>query len=235
MKKIMIVEDNSSVCASLKEIVLSIDQSIVVITTGYAEKALSMAKNDKIGMFILDIQLKDYSGVDLAQEIRNIAHYTMTPIVFITSIPTHQLNAFLEIHCYDYIIKPFQVERVKQTITTIIKHGMNNSYDDQPNLVLKQKGFSISIPQKDIVYIESGNRKLILVTTKEKITISTYTLITIEKELSDKFIRCHKGFIVNESYIYKVDKVRDMIYLTDNFGEIPFGENYRKALKGEWL
>ncbi|PKM93390.1 MAG: DNA-binding response regulator [Firmicutes bacterium HGW-Firmicutes-1] len=235
MGKVMIVEDNPSICTGLKEIVLSIDLSIDVITTGYAAKALSMAKNDIIEMFILDIHLKDYSGITLAEEIREIEHYTMTPIIFITSIPTHQLNAFIEIHCYDYIIKPFQVDRVKKTISNVIKYGISNVPTQQLNLILKQKGYSISVPQKDIVYIESKNRKLIMVTTKEIFTISTYTLLTIEKELCDRFIRCHKGFIVNESFIYKVDKSQEMIYLTNDYGKIPFGENYREALKGEWL
>ncbi|WP_229775528.1 response regulator [Anaerosalibacter bizertensis] len=66
-------------------------------------------------MFLLDIQLKDYSGFELAKEIRNIDNYKLTPIIFVTAIPTRELMAFKEIHCYDYIVKPFKEEEIVWT------------------------------------------------------------------------------------------------------------------------
>ena len=46
------------------------------------KKLLRYAEDINYDIFLLDIQLKDYSGFELAKEIRNIDNYKLTPIVF---------------------------------------------------------------------------------------------------------------------------------------------------------
>jgi two-component system LytT family response regulator len=69
MKNILIVEDEAVIASWLRTIVNSIDDSINVFTTGYAAKALTISMENCIDMFMIDIQLKDYSGFDLAKQL----------------------------------------------------------------------------------------------------------------------------------------------------------------------
>ncbi len=116
MGKILIVEDDLIICEGLSEIIRGIDKESEIVITGYAEKALSFAIDSYYDAFLLDIRLNDYSGIKLAKQIRNIEKYKITPILFITSIPTKELLAFKPIHCYDYIVKPFSREKVTETL-----------------------------------------------------------------------------------------------------------------------
>lgn len=234
MGKILIVEDDSIIRKGLKRMIFDIDNGQEVFTTGYATQAKSIARAEKIDLFLLDIVLLDYSGIDFAREIREIEAYKLTPIVFITSIPTRELIAFKETHCYDYIIKPFKLEKIKNTLETIINHGINNNQEQQ-RLILKQKEYTLSLNFKDIIYLEYRNRKLHISTLKETLEISTYTLSKVQEQLPTSFIRCHKGYIVNEDFIIELDRTNRMIRLIDDLGEIPYGEAYKDALRGEWL
>lgn len=130
MTKILIVEDEQLIAEGLAIIINSINSKIETTITGYAKEALDYAKNNYYDIFLLDIQLLDYSGFELAKEIRDTDRYKLTPIIFITAIPARELMAFKEIHCYDYIVKPFKKEEVKSVLETIIfiykLQGVNN-------------------------------------------------------------------------------------------------------------
>ena len=120
MANIMIVEDNPNIALGLETIIKSINIDMEIAITGYAKEALEKANSKTYELFLLDIQLYDYSGFELAKKIRNINKYKLTPIVFITAIPTKELLAFKEIHCYDYIVKPFTEKEVVDALSTVI-------------------------------------------------------------------------------------------------------------------
>lgn len=234
MGKVLIVEDNATVCEGLKEIVLRIDNSLEVFCTGYAKEALAYAKKEAIDLFLFDIELMDYSGVTLAKEIRELESYRLTPMVFITSILTKELIAFREIHCYDYISKPFKLEKVRETLMPLIKEGIR-AVKEEPKLTLKQKACHIAILEKDIIYIESKVKKLCITTIHEEFIIASYTLNFMEELLTSDFIRCHKGFMVNKKFIHTIDRAKQKINLISYEGTIPFGDHYKERLIGEGL
>lgn len=234
MANILIVEDNKLIAQQLKQLIYNINKEREVLTTGYASEALEIMKYKQIALFLLDIQLEDYSGIELGKKIRETSGYELIPIVFITSIPTQELEAFRQIHCYDYITKPFTPERIEEVLVTLLEKGIKNSTQNL-ELKLVQKHFTLVLKQSEIVYIEARNRKLIFVTEEEVLYISTYTLKDIDSKLGKNFLRCHRGFIVNEDYIKGVDRSRNNIELKHGYAPLPIGEKYKKILKGKWI
>ncbi|SNT17714.1 two component transcriptional regulator, LytTR family [Anaerovirgula multivorans] len=234
MGRILIVEDDPIISRGLAKIADSIDHDLELITTGYGEEALRYAKQGDIDAFFLDIQLKDYSGLLLGKKIRKIDAYQLTPIVFITAIPTKELLAFKEVHCYDYIVKPFSEEEVKKVFKTIIYHGISEKANKGSVLKLKQKEYTYIIQQEEIIYIESMNRKLSIRTIDGEFTVSTYTLNQILDELTTGFVQCHRGYIINSSYIEKIDKADNLIYLKEKDIPIPLGRKYKEELMDKY-
>lgn len=234
MGKLLIVEDNDIICDSLVKIVKTVDPFREVYCTGYAGSALAYTLEHPIDVFILDIQLKDYPGTKLAEEIRSLDRYKMTPILFITSDYSMELEAFRNAQCYKFITKPFKSEEVRETLQTIFKHGIKDPIAEE-KFSIKQKGFTISILQNDILYFESRSRKLFAVTRHEEIAISKRTQAEIMELLTEDFIQCHKGFIVNLKWVHSIDKVEQMINLREQRGRIPYGLKYRDRLEGELI
>lgn len=234
MANILIVEDEKLVANGLAEMVESINNNIEITITGYAEEALYYARSIEYDAFLLDIQLKDYSGLELAKEIREMGNYKLTPIIFITAIPTRELIAFKEIHCYDYIVKPFKEEEVKKALKTIINYGIKKE-DRKNSIKFKQKDYSYVIVQDEIIYIEAKYGDLVVNTIKEKIDISRYTLKEIMDNLSDNFVQCHRGYIINTGYVEKIDKINDDVYLRGIEFPIPIGRRYKEFLRSKGL
>lgn len=227
----MIVEDDLVISKGLEKIILKIDSDINIEATAYAGEAFELLQKISIDAFFLDIQLKDYSGLELAKQIRNIDKYKFTPIVFITAIPTREMIAFKKIHCYDYIVKPFDEKRVKDIFETIINHGINK--DKKNILKLTQKTHTYMLKQDDILYLESELKKIKIITMNETVKVSNHTLKGLHKQLTKDFIRCHRGFIVNRDYIKEVNLSDNLIFLNNNNQSIPLGRSYKNNLKNE--
>ncbi len=234
MGNILIVEDNEVISDHLRHIIVTVDPSRTIHSTGYAELALAYTREHEVDVFLLDIELLDYSGIHLAEKIREIDRYKMTPIVFITGNHSMELEAYRNTQCYKFISKPFQAEEVTETLRIVITHPLFTPPVAE-KLVLRQKGFVISIFQKDILYIEARRRRLLAITVHEELELSSYTLGGILGELTAAFFQCHKGYIVNQDWIFRVDKNDQRIHLRNNRGSIPYGDKYKEQLTGEWL
>lgn len=210
--------------------------NVNIVKTQYAQDALNFAQNNQVDIFILDIQLLDYSGLELAKQIRELNSYLLTPIIFSTAMPTNELEAYRSTHCYKYLVKPFSQDRVIETLKPIldqINDGIEESLreiKEEAKLLLKEKFVIYNINQNEIIYVEYKDRK-VSVKTIHEIYQSTYTLKKLQEMLVNNFVRCHKGYIVNKYYIDKVVRRESLIHLKEINHPIPIGRKYLENLE----
>ena len=145
MHSILVVEDNKLQREKLINIANEVNNNIKIYSADRVENAYNIATNEDIGAFFIDIQLLDGSGIDLAKKIREIEMYQFTPIVFITGIPTKEMKAFHDIHSYDYILKPYSEDAVKNVMVKILINYYNQKVNKEKYLDLEFKG----IKQRD--------------------------------------------------------------------------------------
>lgn len=231
MGKILLVEDNELICESLKNLIKAVDPNQIIYNTGYSAIALAYARENDVDMFLLDIELLDYSGIVLAEKIRELSQYTLTPIVFITNDYKLELEAFRNTQCYRFITKPFKAEEVKEVIRTLLEHGTKSS-NRVEKFFIKKKGYTASVLQSDILYFEVVGRKLMAVTKYETIEITRCTIGDILEHVGDSFFQCHKSFVINSEWIEIIDKTNMLILLKNARGQIPYGPRYRERIEG---
>lgn len=224
MGKILIVEDEVNIRMRLVKMVKNINASLVIYDTGAAKAALLMATEDKIDMFILDIQLEDYSGIELALQLREIDIYKLTPIIFVSGDISKELDAYRQIHCYSFIEKPFKEKDIRQVLEDT-NYGIINE-ERCIKLKLKQKNITYVIRENDIIFIEKKNRILLIKTISEDINYSSLSLRLIQEQLSTDFLQCHKGFVINKTFIRKIDKDKKLVYLDSVDYNIPIGRKF---------
>lgn len=225
---IIIVEDNRVIREGLAKLVKEIDGSCEVFETEFAKDALEFANSNDVKGFLLDIQLSDYTGLELAKKLRMIDKYIFTPIVFITAVPSREMEAFKQIHCYDYIIKPFTKETVKKAIYSIVTCCSQEKKDDF--LLIEKKGYTNKIKFSDVMYIEYKNRCVYIVTTKDEVKCSNRTLKELSDEVGSEFVQVHKAFIVNKKYMKEIDKKSSSISLYNSETIIPMGRTYKYSI-----
>lgn len=235
---ILVVEDELNIQKLLSSCIHEVDDTAQIYMSDSSLGALKIAKENSIDIFLLDIQLIDYKGTQLAKELRAMERYQYTPMIFATALANEEINAYREIKCYSFLIKPFTKEEVKQTISEAIDY--RNHFGEQAKTIrIEQKSHIFEYDLKDIVYIESFRKKTVLhlrtgqngVTTE---VISGYTLKgMLELINDDEFIQCHKSYLINKRFIVQIAKVEGQIVLKDVQQPIPIGNKFRDQLVGD--
>ena len=97
MSKILLVEDNTDAVKRIIRYINKIFAELDVVSFPEAGDALQYAKANDISLFILDIQLEDYKGTNLAKQLRELPEYKYTPIIFETALAGEELSAYSNI------------------------------------------------------------------------------------------------------------------------------------------
>ncbi len=175
------------------------------------DAVLSLVEALKPQVVFLDVEMPKLDGIECSRHISDINPKTI--IIFATAHNEYMPEAF-EVYAFDYIVKPFKMERVYQTLQRI-KDTINNlELKSRPKLQIPVKGLEkLSIKNKegvsfidarDIIIIQREDRSTVICTAEESYTTSE-NLSEIELRLdSSQFFRCHKSYIINLSMIHKI-------------------------------
>ena len=88
------------------------------VTNG--KTALKVLNTQTINLIILDIDMPDMNGCELAERIRKMKDYTQTPIIFLSGNTTREyVMRAKQVGAADYLIKPTNYETL---LTSTIKH-----------------------------------------------------------------------------------------------------------------
>lgn len=104
--KILIVDDNTFYLSVLKTILKDIGAEILMVDSG--AKALDLVKENEFALAILDIQMPEMDGFELATHIRNFQNADIVPIIFLTAYFSDEIQMFkgYDYGAIDYLTKP---------------------------------------------------------------------------------------------------------------------------------
>ena len=203
MINVLIVEDNHEdmeYCVSLLD-KMDIDINVIAVDTG--RKAMDMLLENDVDIAFIDIHLPDCSGLKLAGDIRKIEKYQLLSIVFITVEADHQLEAYKEFHCYDYITKPFSAEQFYGAVDLLFtgldrqKKGTLDNEAKKVTIVRSRDG-KFPVEKEKILFAKSSGKTVDLFMTDRVIVDVRMKMAELIFQLNDPmFIRCHKSFAVN--------------------------------------
>lgn len=106
-RKIMVIEDNQLNQKIAGMIIEQIGHTAIQVFDG--TKAVAAVKKEKPDLIILDIQLGDVSGIDVARGVRCVEELKDIPIIVVTVLGTEdeKRQIIKNSGCNDYISKPF--------------------------------------------------------------------------------------------------------------------------------
>lgn len=236
MKKILILEDNPVMLEHLQNIVEEVDQSNVVYAFTNTKDAYQCAMERTIDLFIIDIILDtsrpgDASGLKFAENIRRLEHYGFTPVIFVTSLEDAKAYTYENLHCYSFIEKPFDPDRMRRMVQQCLRFPGNREHNK--TLYFRKDGIILAVEREEIVYAESIEHIMHIHTKQGDVLKIPY--ITIKKLLdeidSPTFIQCSRSTVVNEKFIHNVDIPNRVIQLKDRLGSVEIGVMFKKFMK----
>lgn len=128
------------------------------------------------------------------------------------------------------IMEPIKKDTINNTLNDIaIDLKMFSKNNTKEVFSFKSKTSEYVVPINDIMFFESKCKKIYINTISQEFSYYD-TLSTLENTLSEKFIRVHKGYIVNIDNISSIDYNQN--YITMNNGIIvPISRTYKPELK----
>lgn len=232
MKTVLIVEDNVRSMEMLVKIIKNLRTDVEIKTASNQEEAAILAMKYHIDLFMLDIILNasnpgDVSGMKFAEHIRTFQKYKYTPIIFITALEDPELHAYSDLHCYYYVEKPYDVEKVSSVISEALEFPAANK--EPQNVFFRKDGILYKKEISEILYIENSRAGQTVYCTNGNLKLPYKPNHKILEELaSDKFIQCSRYHIVNRDYIDKIDTVNRYIQLRNQKTQIEIGNSYKK-------
>ncbi len=103
-RKILIVDDEITVCKSIRQALLHPDYEIDMALSG--EEALKKDEEKRYEVIIADLMMPGLSGLDLLKALK--AKGTQAKVVMVTGYPTMKTTVqAMQIGAFDYLPKPF--------------------------------------------------------------------------------------------------------------------------------
>lgn len=239
MLKIVICEDNIQYRNTLSEYVESILSANcipgkLVLVCENASQVRNFMDRQDANVFFLDIKLNsDEDGYELASKINE--NVRKPYIVFVTEHLEYLLLGY-KVRPFDFLPKPVTKVVLESCILNIYKDYLESSEassNDPGKLRVSTGGKIMLIKKNDIIYIEKFNKISVIHTVNSDITCYE-SLSNLEKLLlgSGSFVRCHKSYLVNKTYISEI-RMNTLDIVFDTGHRCFIGKTYKDALLGK--
>ncbi|HYV18030.1 MAG TPA: sigma-54 dependent transcriptional regulator [Verrucomicrobiae bacterium] len=132
MDRILIVDDEAGMRDMLS--ILLRKEGYGVAVADRAEKAIEMASKGEFDLVMSDISMPGKSGIEVLRQTK--AASPDTPVILVTAYAsTESAVEALKLGAYDYLIKPFDVEELKN----VVRNALEKRRLETENRVLKRE------------------------------------------------------------------------------------------------
>lgn len=210
--KVLIADDDEGMRLVLKKIVGRMDGFTLCGEACNGGEALRLFEQERPQVVFLDVEMSPVDGVECAREIADTDPRVY--ILFATAHDAYMKEAF-EVYAFDYLVKPFKVDRVKESLAKILGHAVQrsssvlrtqevNARGVRKLMVRHKDGISL-IDADEIILIQREERSTVIFTVSGGRVATSETLSEIHERLDKNvFMRSHKSYIINLTMVYEV-------------------------------
>lgn len=203
--RIAVVDDERPARSELKYLIGQFAPSAEIVEACSSEVFMEMLKKESFDICFVDISLGGMNGTTLASLIKK--NQPEVQIVFATAYQDYAVKAF-EIGAVDYLLKPFDYERVKKTMERVMERVQVRSAapDWDINKIMVNTGTSFQVLDVSrIVYIETEKRACRIHMDDGSSYLQNESLNNYENSLKSKrFFRIHKSYLINLDYVLEM-------------------------------
>ncbi|MCH5269658.1 MAG: response regulator transcription factor [Lachnospiraceae bacterium] len=207
--KIAVCDDDMATREHIVSLIKEQIQDAEIVTFGSGEEMLK--SQDDFDISFLDVEMEKLSGMDVAKHIRQEQEEkgsTRSIIIFVTGYDKYMNDAF-DVSAFHYLLKPVNEEKFRTVFERALKELSVTEERTKLYILVRNSGIQQKVYIKDIYYIESANKKVII-HTSEGILESYGKMEELEQMTGGSFYRCHRCYLVNMEKIasYSADTIK---------------------------
>jgi len=118
-EKILVVDDEKEICKLCQRVLTESGYS--VLTAGDYNEAIKILKKERLDLVLTDLRLDGHSGLDILSNIKE--RYPLTSVIIMRAYASvESAIEALRKGCYDYLLKPVDIDEVVFTVKRCIQH-----------------------------------------------------------------------------------------------------------------
>lgn len=211
--RIYIVDDEAPARTRLMTVLSDISHNCAHLLVGHADRpqaALDGIETTKPDIVLLDVQMPGMSGLEMASHLRHLG--TAAPsVIFVTAYDAYALKAF-EVHAADYLVKPVRAERLAEAISRVMAQrallGLLPAtpiHERRRHFAVQERGRLLLVPIRDVLYLKA-EQKYVTLRTKSREHLIEDSLVSIEENFGDVFLRVHRNALVARDAVIGVER-----------------------------
>ena len=189
----------------------------------------AVGQGERFDACFLDVQMgrEGDEGISAARKLRQMGETGL--IVYVTAFAGYMQVGY-EVRAFRYLLKSQLDEMLPSVLRDIRRELCSGQY-----FTFQYDRESFRVPEKDIVYLESSRRVILLHALQAEYRFYG-NLDQLEQELGGgshcRFLRCHKSFLVNMRYLRHLAGT-ELELMGGN--RIPVSRAYMDRVKGAML
>lgn len=237
LMRIIIVDDEEKSRRTLKKMVESyIEQVEVVAVASNVLDAIKHIQQHNPDVVFLDIEMPAYSGFKLIEYFNEIDF----EIIFTTAYEQYAIKAYKS-SALGYLLKPIDIDELIEVFKKVRqrankkylkKRSDKQSLDEaERKVVFPAPNGYVFLKTYEICYLKSSGRYTDIILTSGEQLLTTLNLKDCcEKLTYSTFMRVHRSFVINLSYIQNYSKGRSSFIIMDNEDRVDVGPFYKEDL-----
>lgn len=196
--KIAICDDEKIFLQDLEQKIYGIISGLDCEVRPFSSAEALLSSQEAFDLIFLDIEMGGLDGMSAARKLRETD--TSTPIVFLTSHTEMAIDGY-EVNAFRFLKKPVEDAKLKQTLQDI--QLMKAS---QKGVLIKSEGEEIVIIPSEILFLESDNNNIRIVTTSGSYTtrMKLGDAIDMFNGIVDTIRKVHRCTAVNLDHVARL-------------------------------
>ncbi len=213
--KVLIVDDEQPARERLARLLAEIPGYEVAGEAANGHEAIERYNALKPEIVLMDIRMPGMDGLETARHL--MADETPPAIIFTTAYGDHALEAF-DAHAVGYLLKPVRGEKLQEVLHSTqrsTRSQLTPALTDKPSMAgprthicVRLRGNLQLISVKDILYFRAED-KYVTLQHVEGTALIEDSLVKLEEEFVDSFLRVHRNALVAADRISGLKKLAD--------------------------
>ena len=220
--RVVIADDDMGMRLIEKKMIERVEGFALAGEATDGEELLRLVEEEHPQVVFLDVEMPGKTGVECARLIQDMDPAIL--LIFATAHDQYMGEAF-EVYAFDYLIKPFKVERVIQTLERARDRLRGVGEEPLPELkrfrrvsgqrLMLHHREGVSFVDMDrILLIQREDRATVLYTEGDGRYVTSDSLAETEAKLDPAvFFRCHKSYIINLNKISNIEPYGRWTYI----------------------
>ena len=220
--RIVIADDERPARSFLAAILLTFDDVEIAGEASNGMEAVAVIESTKPDLALLDLQMPEIDGLGVVRLLKK----NRTPLIaFVTAYDEYAVRAF-EVNAVDYVLKPVEASRLRQTIERARERLEREEYRDEEaervrkaasdyeaagrkallqRIPVRQQDEIVLVPVTQITSVTADGELLHIGTIENETHTISYRLRDLAARLDpDQFVRLSRSTLINVEMIRRI-------------------------------